>query len=1771
MNATSVTCVEQTQCGAGQKISHFNATVVGNCSACGADTYQTATEHRLTSCTAQPTCGAGQKISTDSATAARSCSACPANTYQTSASHRDTSCTVQPTCGAGEFLDSPSATAAGVCTACPADTYQNSANHRLTSCTAQPTCGAGQKYETDGTKTTERTCPSCPANTYQTSTSHRNTSCTAQANCAAGEFASTLDLVSARVCDDCPAGQFTDTQGLATSCTACDGTTQFQDQAGQSACKTIAAVCNKGTKQTTPPDASTDRVCSDCPADTYQDETGQSDCKPQGTCGNGHGYDAPSLETERVCTPCSAGRSKAGDNRQGCAECPTGEFSAAAGATTCAACATPCSTGQITTTNCTTTTDRVCQDCDGATQWQDDPTQSACKSHPACGPGELLDNPSATVAAACAACPADTYQDAVGHRITSCTAQTECAAGEKISADSTTAARSCSACPADTYQDATNHRVTDCKPATVCPIGRFVITPATASSDRACSDCDATSTFSNGTNAASCTDQTQCAAGEKITGNSATNAGACEACPSGRFQDAVDHRQAACKDYDAQCWTDTGKRLLHATTKTANIDCEECTIGQYEDQTIQNQTAADRLTCKSCPDNSYQNETGQDACENQPFCGVGQYISSYNATTPGTCHACPAGKFQINTGNHRTQCSNCTGDTFQDLAGKNNCTARSLCPVGQGQSNAPDASTDRTCAACVVNSTFSSANSAAPCHDVGTCGTGEHVSQAPTASSDVVCSTTGNCTDAQYESKAPVPGVSDRECTALTECNTATEFESKAPVPGVSNRECNATRNCDSSTQYQTAAPTATTDRQCADLTVCTTDQYENQTATATTDRQCKALTTCTATQFEAVPETANTDRQCVAVTVCDTSSQYQTVAPNATTNRECASLTTCSATTQYENLEPTLTTDRGCAALTTCTGTEYENLAPTLTSDRTCAALTTCTGTEFENLAPTPTSDRGCAALTTCTASQFESTAHNATTDRTCAALTTCNATQYESTPPTATTDRVCLECAAGNARLATSCTPCAPNTTSSVPGAAACTACPAGQYQHQSGQTACVTDCALSAWSAWDACTASCGTGTQGRTRTEVTAAQNGGAACSTNVSHSRACNDHACPVDCTLTAWSNWGACGLTCGDGLRSRERTVDTQAAHGGAACDTTVSESEACNDSPCPVNCTVSEWSSWSDCTKACGTGSETRTRSITQQANNSGTVCPSLDHTRDCNTHACPVDCVMSSWDAFSTCSVSCGDGGTRTRSRSVVTVDQHGGTACPTILGQTQECNAHACPVDCAVSDWSAWSACPQQCCNTVLSLCPRHTRTRSAVTPVSGGGVACPQLQHDRRCASEPCNFHPAHPCGIPFGVATDQACAEASPHVAALARTMAHHRCCAQLVQCDNSSTHDDVRQKIQGSCTTERHAQLVNNPVEMSKEVRKLAKSLGLHGQTFYAANDNLVGWAPGSVRLDSSDKLMEAVVHMARHNEAANEKPQWHFVVCWDETPGNEVCKHAVAVSLGMDSPAYQVQDDVGRRLLDGMTSPAANSSCAWNEASIRHGDNTTSCGKILTGAHAVGDVETWARPKNNPNLTFTATPAVNLTNPPPAVLAVYNGTLTLEDCKNQCHKPWRNNSNVECVGILWNITLESCITLKSTNKSDYEDGGAYGLWWKPGIAEFDQKGNGTVDVIAPVAPADDGGGTSGAVVGAAIGGSVVLAAIAAAFANNRVRRNARQRSSGTPYDQNPGASKDPTQVPAATTPDGADVFGQSNINALLRPTASLLPNNFNW
>jgi len=110
---------------------------------------------------------------------------------------------------------------------------------------------------------------------------------------------------------------------------------------------------------------------------------------------------------------------------------------------------------------------------------------------------------------------------------------------------------------------------------------------------------------------------------------------------------------------------------------------------------------------------------------------------------------------------------------------------------------------------------------------------------------------------------------------------------------------------------------------------------------------------------------------------------------------------------------------------------------------------------------------------------------------------------------------------------------------------------------------------------------------------------------------------------PVDCT-GYWSDWSTCSKTCGGGKTSRTWTTTTEPKNGGKACPSPSSETKDCNTQGCKVNCN-GYWGGWSNCSKTCGGGFQSRTWITTTQPKNGGAACPSPStQSQRCNTHAC-------------------------------------------------------------------------------------------------------------------------------------------------------------------------------------------------------------------------------------------------------------------------------------------------------------------------------------------------------------------------------------------------------------------------------------------------------------------------------------------------------------------------------------------------------------------
>jgi Spondin-like TSP1 domain/Thrombospondin type 1 domain len=292
----------------------------------------------------------------------------------------------------------------------------------------------------------------------------------------------------------------------------------------------------------------------------------------------------------------------------------------------------------------------------------------------------------------------------------------------------------------------------------------------------------------------------------------------------------------------------------------------------------------------------------------------------------------------------------------------------------------------------------------------------------------------------------------------------------------------------------------------------------------------------------------------------------------------------------------------------------------------------------------------------------------------------------------------------------------------------------------ERECGKAPCATDCVVSAWSDWSSCSKPCDTGTQTRTRTVASAATNGGAACPALVEQ-RECNTQACGRDCQLSEWSAWSSCSAECGPGQQTKTRSILAQPANGGVACppSSQLTEMQLCNDKPCAAkDCVLTQWSEWSACSKTCGGGSQSRTRQVATPAANGGAPCDSNQREeRACNTAACAVDCTLTAWTDWSSCSKACG-GGSQSRTRQVATPAANGGTPCDSNQREERACNTGGCPVDCAISAWTPWSSCDKACGGG------KQVRTRT-MTPAANGGRACDpntSLVEETACNTQAC---------------------------------------------------------------------------------------------------------------------------------------------------------------------------------------------------------------------------------------------------------------------------------------------------------------------------------------------------------------------------------------------------------------------------------------------
>ena len=145
------------------------------------------------------------------------------------------------------------------------------------------------------------------------------------------------------------------------------------------------------------------------------------------------------------------------------------------------------------------------------------------------------------------------------------------------------------------------------------------------------------------------------------------------------------------------------------------------------------------------------------------------------------------------------------------------------------------------------------------------------------------------------------------------------------------------------------------------------------------------------------------------------------------------------------------------------------------------------------------------------------------------------------------------------------------------------------------------------------------------------------------------------------------------------------------------------------------VDCQWNSWGSYSACSKTCGGGTKTKSRTKSVDENSTGSCSGSSTSTTGCNAQECPgkfpfllpnvsnffdwfltynrhfpflhlVDCQWDSWEPYSACSKTCG-GGTKTKSRTKSVVENSSGS-CSGSSTYTKACNAEECPSKSSVS---------------------------------------------------------------------------------------------------------------------------------------------------------------------------------------------------------------------------------------------------------------------------------------------------------------------------------------------------------------------------------------------------------------------------------------------------------------------------------------------------
>uniref|UniRef100_A0A3Q2KS60 Spondin-1 n=1 Tax=Equus caballus TaxID=9796 RepID=A0A3Q2KS60_HORSE len=283
----------------------------------------------------------------------------------------------------------------------------------------------------------------------------------------------------------------------------------------------------------------------------------------------------------------------------------------------------------------------------------------------------------------------------------------------------------------------------------------------------------------------------------------------------------------------------------------------------------------------------------------------------------------------------------------------------------------------------------------------------------------------------------------------------------------------------------------------------------------------------------------------------------------------------------------------------------------------------------------------------------------------------------------------------------------------------------------------------CIYSNWSPWSACSSStCDKGK--RMRQRMLKAQLDLSVACPDTQDFQPCMGPGCSDEdgstCTMSEWITWSPCSISCGMGMRSRERYVK-QFPEDGSVCTLPTEETEKCtvNEECSPSSCLMTEWGEWDECSATCGMGMKKRHRMV-KMSPADGSMCKAeTSQAEKCMMPEChTIPCLLSPWSEWSDCSVTCGKG-MRTRQRMLKSLAELGD--CNEELEQVEKCMLPECPIDCELTEWSQWSECNKSCGKGHI------IRTRMIQMEPQFGGAPCPETVQRKKCRIRKCLRNPS----------------------------------------------------------------------------------------------------------------------------------------------------------------------------------------------------------------------------------------------------------------------------------------------------------------------------------------------------------------------------------------------------------------------------------------